>query len=213
MRDKKRYTRGKFNRDIALQDWSLMYKIIGANEVFHKFIEIFQNVLNSHAPLKNIEVKTKKEHKKWLSKELRSLINEKHRVFNEWKKYPSQVLFNSYKVLRNNVNRKLRQASDDYTKQFFENLPTSKEQWKFIKNKNNSNKQTAKIAKLKEGHNLMSDEKSIANCLNNCFTRLGLYKGEIIAPKLPSFNFKGNEFKISPVTRRELYKVIDKLPT
>ena len=60
MQDKKRYTRSKFNRDIALQDRSLMYKIIGANEIFHKFIEIFQNVSNSHAPLKNIEVKTKK---------------------------------------------------------------------------------------------------------------------------------------------------------
>ena len=195
-----------------MQDWSLMYKIIGANDIFHKLIEIFQNVLNSHAPLKYIEVKTKKENKKWLSKELRSLINEKHRVFNEWKKDPNQELFNSYKVLRTNVNRKLRKASDDYTKQFFEILPTSIEQWKFTKNKINSNKKTEKIAKLKEGHNVISDEKSIANCLNNCFARLGLYKGEIIAPKLPSFNFKGNEFNFRPVTRRELYKVIDKLP-
>ena len=39
---------------------------------------MFQNVLNSHAPLKNIEVKLRREHKKWLSKELRSVINEKH---------------------------------------------------------------------------------------------------------------------------------------
>ena len=162
MRDKKKYIGSKFNRDIALQDWSLINKIIGANDIFHKFIEIFQIVLNSHAPLKNIEVKSKKENKKWLTKELRSLINEKHRVFNEWKTDPNQELFNSYKVLRNNVNRKFHKASDDYTKQFFENLPTSKEQWKFIKNKINSNKQTEKIAKLKEGHNVISDEKSIA---------------------------------------------------
>ena len=49
--------------------------------------------------------------------------------------------------------------------------------------------------------------------MNNCLARLGLYKGEIIAPKLPSFNFKGNEFNFRPVTRRELYKVIDKVPT
>ena len=112
---------------------------------------------------------------------------------------------NSYKVLRNNVNRKLRKASDDYTKQFFENLPISKEQCKIIKNKTNSNKQTEKIPKLKEGHNLISAEKSIANFLKKCFARLGLYKGEIIAPnKLPSFNFKGNEFNFRPVTRREL---------
>ena len=158
-------------------------------------------------------MKTKKEHRKGLSKELRSLINEKRRVFNEWKKDPNQEPFNSYKVLRNKVNRRLRKASDDYTKQFFENFPTLKEQWKFIKNKINSIKQTEKIANLKEGHNVISDEKSIANCLNNCFARLVLYKGEIIAPKLPSFNFKGNEFNFRPVTRRELYKVFDKLPT
>ena len=68
MRDKRRYTRSKFNRDIALQDWSLIYKNIGANGVFHKFIEIFQNVLNIHAPLEKIEVKTKKEHKKGCQK-------------------------------------------------------------------------------------------------------------------------------------------------
>ena len=51
-------------------------------------------------------------------------------------KDPNQELFNSYKVLRNNVNQKLRKASKHYTKQFFENLQTSKEQWKFLKNQN-----------------------------------------------------------------------------
>ena len=106
MQDQRRYTKSKFNRDIALQDWSLMYKSIGANEIFHKFIENFQNGLNIHAPLKKVEVKTKKEHKQWLTKELRSIINEKHRVFSESKKDPDQELFNSYKVLTNNVNRK-----------------------------------------------------------------------------------------------------------
>ena len=188
-----------------MQDWSLMYKIIGANDIFHKFIEIFQNVLNSHAPLKNIEVKTKKENKKLLSKELRRLINEKHRVFNEWKKDPNQELFNSYKVLRNNVNRKLRKASARISQLQKNNGNLSRTKL--------TQRNTEKIAKLKEGHNVISDEESIANCLNNCFARLGLYKGEIIAPKLPSFNFKGNEFNFRPVTRRELYKVIDKLPT
>ena len=82
-----------------------MYKNIGASGIFHKFIEIFHNVLNIQATLKKIEVKTKKVHKKWLSKELRSLINEKHRVFNEWKKDTNQELFNSYKVLRKTIFR------------------------------------------------------------------------------------------------------------
>ena len=40
-----------------------MYKNIGGNGVLHKFFEIFQKILNRHAPLKNIEVKTKKSTK------------------------------------------------------------------------------------------------------------------------------------------------------
>ena len=59
-----------------------------------------------------------------------------------------------------------------------------------IYQKINSNKQTEKIAKLKDDHNVISEEKSIANCLNNCFARLGLYKGEIITPKLPFLNLR-----------------------
>ena len=35
--------------------------------------------------------------------------------------------------------------SDDYTKKILENIPTSKEQWKFIENKTNSKKQRKKL--------------------------------------------------------------------
>ena len=66
-----------------------------------------------------------------------------------------------------------------------------------------------KIAKLKDFHNVISNEKSIANCLNNCFARIRLYNDEVIAPKMRSSIFKGNEFNLRPVTRRELYKVYD----
>ena len=64
--------------------------------------------------------------KKWLSKELHSLVNEKHRNFSEGKKYFNQQLLDSYKVLRKNENRILSNAFDDYTKQFFENLQIQK---------------------------------------------------------------------------------------
>ena len=198
-----------------MQDWSLMYKIIGANDIFHKFIEIFQNVLNNHAPLKNIDVKTKKENKKWLSKQLRSLINEKHRVLNEWKK---DILIKSSLTVTKYLETMLIENCVKHLtiipKNFSRISQLQKNNGNLSRTKiTQTNKQTEKIAKLKEGHNVISDEKSIANCLNNCFARLGLYKGKIIPPKLPSFNFKGNEFNFRPVTRRELYKVIDKLPT
>ena len=189
-----------------------MYQRNEPNEMFLKFIKIFENILSCHAPLKLVESSTKKQRKQWLTKELRGLINEKHRLFNAWKKNPKSEIYNIYKSLRNSVNRKLRKAADDYTKNFFQQLPTSREQWKFIKNRINSNSQIEKIDKLREDSHFVEDDREIANVLNNCFARLGLYKGKDVAPNCSSLTFGGPEFSFRPVTRKELYNVIDNLP-
>ena len=102
-------------------------------------------------------MKAKKEHKNGYQKKCVVSLTTCIVCSMNGKKDPNQELFNSYKVLRKKVNRKLRKASDGYTKQLFENLPTSKEQWKFINNRMDSNRQTEKIAKLKVGLNVISD--------------------------------------------------------
>ena len=95
---------------------------------------------------------------------------------------------------------------------FFQQLPTSREQWKFIKNSINSNSQIEKIDKLREDSHFVEDDREIANVLNNYFARLGLYKGKDVAPNCSSLTFDGPEFSFRPVTRKELYNVIDNLP-
>ena len=100
IRNTKKYSRSNFNRDIALQDWSPLYQRNEPNEMFLKFIEIFENILSCHAPLKLVESSTKKQQKQWLTKELRGLINDKHRLFNAWKKNPKSEIYNIYKSLR-----------------------------------------------------------------------------------------------------------------
>ena len=121
------------------------------------------------------------------------------------------IIFANLTNLRNSVNRKLKKAADDYTTNFFQQLPTSREQWKFIKNRINSNSQIEKIDKLREGSHFVEDDRKIANILNNCFARLGLYKGKDISPNHSSLTFEGPEFSFRPVTRKELYNVIDNL--
>ena len=137
--------------------------------------------------------------------------NEKHRLFIAWKKNPKPEIYNIYKSLRNLVKRKVKKAADDYTKYFFQQLPTSREQWKFIKNRINSNSQIEKIDKLREGSHFVEDDRKIANILN-CFARLGLYKNKNVFPNHSSLTFEGREFSFRPATRKELYNVIDNLP-
>ena len=104
IRNTKKYSRSNFNRDIALQGWSPMYQINEPNELFLKFIDIFVNILSSHAPLKLVESSTKKQQKQWLTKDLGGLINEKHRLFNAWKKTQNQrfiIFTNLYAIQKN----------------------------------------------------------------------------------------------------------------
>ena len=70
-------------------------------------------------------------------------------------------------------------------------LPTSREQWKFIKNRINSNSQIEKNDKLREGSHFVEDDRKIAKILNNCFARLGLYKGKDVSTKHSSLTFEG----------------------
>ena len=117
-------------------------------------------------------------------------------------------IYNIYKSLRNSVNRKLKKAADDYRKNFFQQLPTSREQLKFTKNRINSNSQTEKIDKVREGSLFVEDDRKIAN---NCFARLGLYKGKDVSPNHSSLTFEGPKFSFRAVTRKELCNVIDNL--
>ena len=68
------------------------------------------------------------------------------------------------------------------------------------------------MVKLREGSHFVQDDIKIANILNNCFARLGLYKGKDVCPKHSSSTFEALEFCIRPVTRKELYNCIDNLP-
>ena len=88
---------------------------------------------------------------------------------------------------------KLKKTADDYTKSFSQQLPTSREQMNFIKNKINSNSQIEKIDKWREGNHFVEDDRKIANTLNNCFARFGLYKGKNVSPNHSSLTFEGPE--------------------
>ena len=54
IRSKKHFSRSKFNRDLALTKWWEMYKETDSDSMFSKFLELFETVLNEHAPIKPI---------------------------------------------------------------------------------------------------------------------------------------------------------------
>ena len=127
------------------------------------------------------------------------------------KKIPDNETYKEFKRLRNLVNRRLREAHNNFSINFFQKLPTSKEQWKFIKQKTRPNERIVKVDEIRLDKGEISREpKNIVNCLNRSFANLGGFKGLDIACKYPD---KHNipEFTFRTVTRKEPYSVIDSL--
>ena len=94
---------------------------------------------------------------------------------------------------------------------FFQKLPTSKEQGKFIKQRISSSEKSVKVDEIRlESGEISREPKNVVNCLNRSFANLGVFKGSDIACKY-SDKLNIPEFTFRTVTKKELYSVIDSL--
>ena len=144
-RDTKNFVDEKFNGDLALADWRSVYQQRNCDEMFAEFNRIFMTILEKNAPTeKNLVSNIKKttSEKPWVTKEIQHLVAEKHRCFNDYKLTQSAESFVSFKKYRSlnaesfvSVNRKLKEAQNQFLEVFFKKIETSKEKWTFIKKK------------------------------------------------------------------------------
>ena len=147
----------------------------------------------------------------WLTQELKHLIAEKHFLFNEWKRIPDSETYKDFKRLRNLVNRRLRKAHKNFCMNFFQNLLSNKEQWKFIKQNTSPNERIVKVDEIRLDSGEFSREpKNIVNCLNRSFANLGVFKGLDIACKYPD-KLNIHEITFRTVIKKELYSVLESL--
>ena len=94
----------------------------------------------------------------------------------------------------------------------FESLPDLKQQWKFIKTKIKHEDKNSEISRIRFKQDILKDKKEIANTINICFSKLGLYEGKTEKVELPDYDFDKTEFSFRHITRKELFTVIDQLP-
>ena len=149
-RNMKLFLGEKFNRELAFADWRPMYQEENCDEMFTKFNEIFQSILDHYAPIQICDSsikQNKKCDKIWISKELKKLIAEKHHLYNQYKFSRNYDVFDEIKKCRNLMNRKLRDAHHKYSVNFFRQYETSKQKWNFINKKLGNHKQGINVFK------------------------------------------------------------------
>ena len=98
------------------------------------------------------------------------------------------------------------------TQKLFESLPDLKEQWNFIKTKIKHEDKISEIFRNLFKQDILKDKKEIANTINICFSKPGLYEGETEKVELPDYDLDKTEFSFRDITRKELFTIIDQLP-
>ena len=93
-------------------------------------------------------------------KQIQQSVAENHRYFNNYKMTQSAESFVSYKKYRNLVNRKLREAQNQFSQNYLKEIEISKEKWKYIKKKIGKKNNSPNITEI-DGNGRKTKDKKI----------------------------------------------------
>ena len=86
---------------------------VDANALVKKWSTLFSLIIDKHAPLRSLQVSEK--HCPWISKDLRCLMRCRDRLKTAAVRGNSQLLFSSYRHVRNKVNK----LNNEILRQYF----------------------------------------------------------------------------------------------
>ena len=160
-------------------DWDNLLVSQDVTSALDTFLDKINILLDKHAPVEPVSNRYLKQHRKpWVDKDLLKLFKERDKMYKKFQKEKDdtvkKVLFDNFKVKRNEVIKLSRQKKDQYYQQLFQdNKNNLLKLWKFVKSLI-----TMKRANKKEINCLnvngtdISNPKIIANHLNIFFTKI-----------------------------------------
>ena len=190
---------------------------------FERFHKKVLELVDNNVPKRRLTKKQlKRQHKPWITKEIRKTISVRDVLFRKFVKEINPVLrdnlFCQYKACRNQVVSTIRHSKKQYYNNFFkENIRNHKKIWEGIneltnlKSKNNSTNISIKI-----GDRIVSDPKTVANEFNEYFSNIA----DKVRAKIPETkaSYKDfltkrcrNSFFFRPTEKEEILKIINSI--
>ena len=166
------YDRALFRNDLQQIDWETILSPYADNpdNMATTFQEIFESVLDIHAPLKKRRVGNTSA--PWITPDIRKLMKERDAAKKATKTSPER--WNTYKHLRNKVTRKIRDAiQSHYLGLIEENKGDPKRMWQVINKVLDKATPSTEISSLDVEGKTITKEKDIAEALNHHFTTIG----------------------------------------
>ncbi len=166
----KSFNKDLFQQDLLKEKWNST-SCDDIDSIEQQFTGTILKVLDKHAPLKTIKVRSRQA-TPWWDEEINSLIKERDVLYKIFVENGRNVIdWNSYKAKRNEVVGLLRQKKVKfYNKQIDDNKSDSKEMWKYLKALiKGSNKNTIEKEVFFPKHGVESDADKICNLFNEYF--------------------------------------------
>ena len=142
-----------------------------ANLLVQHFSNVFSQVIEKHAPLRQIRVS--EIYCPWINSDLKNLIKTRDRLNRSAVKHKSQHLVNSYKQHRNRVNALNKALKKQYFSDKINNSKGNMESCQTIKSVAEKQSESTNIVGLKESNQAIFGKQSISNKMNEYFCSIG----------------------------------------
>jgi hypothetical protein len=160
------------NDTLRLIDWSVVYNYSDVNAAWQFMRAVIMGVYERYAPIITKRVKGKPA--PWISVELKKLMNERDSLLRRYRRTKENQDFLLYKQKRNEVNRALRQAKSQHSKNLLdENQNKPESCWRVIKSlyptKSSSN---TTCQSFEVDGQVLTDADKISNAFCRYFTSI-----------------------------------------
>ena len=220
----------KFNQDLNSIDWTIGNEDV--NQYGSNFINVFNQILEIHAPIKEIKLtktKIKQKTKPWINNDILKQIKTKDKLYVKYIKETNiinkQNFFNEYKTKKNDITKLIRISKKSYYNEYFEkNSQNIKKLWSGInqiinKTKNKDSSPVCIEIDTDGNTQTITEPKQIAQEFNSHYTTVAdkiLQKRKFPGKKefhtyLKNSNSKS--FMTKPTTPAEIEDIISKIDT
>lgn len=101
-RDFIQFQRQAFRNDLRKEIWTSVFKSSDPNESLSRFLHLFNNISNKHAPLKILKTKNK-PNKPWVTIGLKKSIKMRDKLYKQWLVTRDVSFYDRYKTYRNKI--------------------------------------------------------------------------------------------------------------
>ncbi|KAL9972249.1 hypothetical protein ACROYT_G018520 [Oculina patagonica] len=210
------------SNDLQCAPWDIAFVFDDLNDVLNTMETMLNDVLDRHMPLKSKRVK-KPNQPAWMTKEILSSMETRDKLLKTARISNLPADWERYRHAKGKTTSLIKKTKRSFfRKKIDENKGNPKGVWQALKTLSGTSKPRVRIDELNTGNNIVSDEASIANELNQYFVNILDQIGkendagvEFDDTKLKNFvSSRLNDnvaFNIPPITPKQIIDTIGKI--